>query len=98
MKLPSCPGVRTVALPATVIPHLVQHLAEYVDADPDALVFTGPKGAPVRRGNFNQLVGWGRTVAEPGAAAEFEKAVVGADVEYLHGPAKSFGYGMRHPA
>jgi integrase len=59
-------GVRTVALPAMVVPYLVEHLAEYVDPDPDALVFTGPKGAPIRRGNFNTLVGWGKKVAELG--------------------------------
>ncbi len=59
-------GHRTVALPAMVIPHVVAHLAEYVDHDPDALVFTGPKGAPVRRGNFHSLTGWVKARAEVG--------------------------------
>jgi integrase len=59
-------GIRAVALPAMVTPYLVAHLDMYVDADPEALVFTGPKGAPIRRGNFNPLVGWGKKVAELG--------------------------------
>jgi integrase len=59
-------GIRTVALPAMVTPYVVEHLAEYVDPDPDSLVFTGPKGAPIRRGNFNTLVDWGKKVAELG--------------------------------
>jgi len=57
---------RTVALQAMVTPYLVEHLAEYVDSGPDARVFTGPKGAPIRRGNFNTLVGWGNKAAELG--------------------------------
>lgn len=59
-------GLRTVALPSVVVPCMVEHLVEYVGADPDALVFTGPKGAPIRRSNFNPLVGWGKAVAELG--------------------------------
>lgn len=61
-------GVRTVALPAMVLPYLIKHLDEYVDTDPDALVFTGPKGAPIRRGNFNTLVGWTEKVDKLGAS------------------------------
>ncbi|MGL5857489.1 MAG: hypothetical protein ACRC35_03635 [Angustibacter sp.] len=59
-------GMRTVSLPATVTADLVAHLDRYVDVDPDALVFTGPKGAPIRRGNFNPLVRWGEAVAAAG--------------------------------
>jgi integrase len=51
-------GYRTVALPSMMMPDLLAHLDEYVRPDPDALVFTGPKGAPVRRGNFHSLMGW----------------------------------------
>ena len=58
-------GVRTVAVPAVVAAEVVEHLAAYVDARPDALVFTGPKDqAALRRGNFNNLVRWVPTVAE----------------------------------
>ena len=49
-----------------VIPHLAEHLAEYVDPDPDALVFAGPKGAPIRRSNFHSLLGWTKARAEIG--------------------------------
>lgn len=55
-------GVRTVTVPAAIRPELTAHLAEFVDPRPDALVFTGPKGAALRRGNFNTLVRWVATV------------------------------------
>lgn len=41
-------GRRTVAIPPHVLPRLVDHLDRFTDADPDALVFTGEKGGPVR--------------------------------------------------
>jgi integrase len=59
-------GLRTVVLPAMVVPHLAEHLAEYVDPDPNALVFAGPKGAPIRRSNFHSLLGWTKARAEVG--------------------------------
>ncbi|MDQ2709300.1 MAG: site-specific integrase [Actinomycetota bacterium] len=62
-------GVRTVAVPAPVATEVVKHLAAYVDARPDALVFTGPKDhAALRRGSFSNLVRWVPTVAELGMA------------------------------
>jgi integrase len=45
-------GVRTVSIPRSVAESMRDHLAEYVDDDPAALVFTGPKGGPIWRGNF----------------------------------------------
>ena len=51
-------GRRVVALPALVVEQLREHLAEYVEEGQTALVFTGPKGAPIRRGNLNKLIGW----------------------------------------
>lgn len=57
-------GIRTVALPAAIMTDLDDHLRKYVGADPDALLFTGPAGAPLRRGNFNKLVGWSEAVAK----------------------------------
>jgi len=39
----------------------------YVDARPDALVFTGPKGGPLRRAHFNTLTRWVETVRRHGA-------------------------------
>jgi integrase len=41
-------GRRTVALPAPLIPEIDAHLAAYVLADADAVVFTGEKGGPLR--------------------------------------------------
>jgi integrase len=55
-------GVRTVAVPPAIRPEIVKHLTVYVDARPEALVFTGPKGAALRRGNFNTLTRWVVTV------------------------------------
>ncbi|MQA78111.1 MAG: tyrosine-type recombinase/integrase [Streptosporangiales bacterium] len=60
-------GVRTVSLPAAVITDLRRHLAEHTKAGNDALVFTVPNGSPVRRGNFNKVVGWRDAVAAIGA-------------------------------
>lgn len=56
-------GVRVVSIPAAIADELRSHLARYVDEAPDALVFTGPKGAALRRGNFNPLVRWRQAVA-----------------------------------
>jgi integrase len=47
-------GRRTIALPVAVLPDLDDHLRSYVGAGNEALVFTGPKGAPLRRSNFQR--------------------------------------------
>jgi hypothetical protein len=49
---------RRVDLPGPIVELLRAHLEHYVDADERALVFTGPTGRPLRRSNFNKLVGW----------------------------------------
>ena len=49
---------RRIDLPMPVVEVLRSHIAHYVRDDPDALIFTGPKGGPLRRSNFNKLVGW----------------------------------------
>ncbi|MQA02141.1 MAG: tyrosine-type recombinase/integrase [Streptosporangiales bacterium] len=59
-------GVRKVALPASVLVDLREHLKKYVGRSADALLFTGAKGAALRRGNFNQLVRWRDAVARVG--------------------------------
>lgn len=59
-------GVRVVSIPAAIADELRQHLEDYPADGEDALVFTGPKGAPLRRGNFNPLVGWREAVASIG--------------------------------
>ncbi len=45
---------------------LREHLRDYVADDLDALVFTGAKGAPLRRGNFHRAAKWAETVAKVG--------------------------------
>ena len=60
-------GRRVVALPRPVMADLATHLETYVGAEPDALVFTGVKGGPLRRSNFNKLTDWKKTVADLGA-------------------------------
>jgi integrase len=37
-----------------VVPDVREHLADFVGAAPTALVFAGPKGAPLRRSNFQK--------------------------------------------
>jgi len=59
-------GLRTVSLPGLVVEELKRHLRAYVDPEPSAFVFTGPKGKPIRRGNFNPLVGWIEVVGAMG--------------------------------
>jgi len=53
---------RAVGIPAAVIPVLREHLAVYVGPEPTAFVFTGAKGAPLRRSNFNRMTGWKHAV------------------------------------
>jgi integrase len=45
---------RTAPLPRRIVKELDAHLARYVAPDADALVFTGPKGAPLRRAGFRR--------------------------------------------
>ena len=49
---------RTVGIPEAIILALREHLAVFVGPEPTALVFAGPKGAPLRRSNFNRGSGW----------------------------------------
>ena len=46
-------GRRTVSVPAAIIPALADHLQQFAEPGPDGVVFVGPKGGPLRRGNFN---------------------------------------------
>jgi integrase len=57
---------RTVSVPASVLPAVRTHLAEYVEEAEDAFVFTGPNGRPIWRGNFNKMVSWPEAVASIG--------------------------------
>ena len=46
-------GLRTVSIPATILPDIAAHLAEHTRPDANALVFTGVKGGPLRRSSFD---------------------------------------------
>ncbi len=59
-------GLRTVTIPNAIQHEIRAHLATYVAEDSDAFVFTGAKGAVLRRANFQRAVNWTKTVAEIG--------------------------------
>jgi integrase len=59
-------GLRRVSLPHAVVVELRKHLVAYVEAEPSSLVFTGPKGAPIRRGNARKLLRWNDALAAVG--------------------------------
>lgn len=55
-------GTRTVGFPDLVSPVLRWHLACFTQDGEDHLIFTGPHGAPLRRGNFRRRV-WLKALA-----------------------------------
>jgi integrase len=61
-------GRRVVGIPGTIVPALREHLAAFVGKEPDALVFAGQRGMPLRRSNFNKMSGWPHVVESIGAA------------------------------
>ncbi len=61
-------GARVVALPRAIADRLAEHLAEMAADEPDALVFAGDTGVPLRRSNFNRQCRWPQSVAAIGAA------------------------------
>lgn len=60
-------GMRTVSLPAAILPVLTEHLRVHVKEWPDSFVFTTMNGKTIWRGNFNKLVKWRKTVGGIGA-------------------------------
>ncbi len=50
-------GRRVVAIPSELLPDIRRHLTRVRRRQPDALIFAGPKGAPLRRSNFSKFVG-----------------------------------------
>lgn len=60
-------GLRSVTLPRPVAVILAEHLTSQGDKTPDALIFTGDKGAALRRSNFNRQAKWPDSVAAIGA-------------------------------
>ena len=51
-------GMRTVSIPALIVPHLDAHLEKYVRPGESALVLTGLQGGPLRRSGFNKVTRW----------------------------------------
>ena len=51
-------GRRSVAIPPHVVPLLLAHLNAYVGPDPEALVFTGTKGGPLRPHVLQKAWNW----------------------------------------
>jgi integrase len=51
-------GVRTVAIPEAIIPALREHLDQFTEPEPDALIFTGARGGILRRSNFRRAAKW----------------------------------------
>jgi integrase len=47
-------GRRLIAIPAGMLPDVVEHLAVHVAPGAEALVFAGPKGGTLRRSNFQK--------------------------------------------
>jgi integrase len=62
-------GVRTVALPAGVIPVLRARLAEYSEKSGSRRVFVGAHGATKRRSNFAPM--WAMAIKRAGLAPGF---------------------------
>ncbi len=48
-------GVRTVAIPDAILDDLRAHLRTYAEPGADGRVFTGPKGATIRRSNWHTV-------------------------------------------
>jgi integrase len=64
-------GKRTVAIPEVAVEALEGHLEEFVDSGNEATVFTGSKGAYLRRSTFTRAVKWRRTCNEVGLPPAF---------------------------
>lgn len=67
----SAAGLRTVALPDLILVDLRLHLDQHVKDSPDALIFTGEKGAILRRGNWRRSAKWAEAVEKASLPAGF---------------------------
>jgi integrase len=59
-------GLRTVTIPTAIRRDVRAHLRDFVPDEPDALVFTGAKGAVLRRSNFQRSCNWTAAVTQVG--------------------------------
>jgi integrase len=64
-------NVRTVTIPDVLVDELRDHLGSYVGPSGDAPLFTGPKGATPKRGNWRVSVRWAERVQAAGLPAGF---------------------------
>jgi integrase len=60
----SAAGRRDVTIPAFLLPDVTEHLGTFTAANPRSLVFTGPKGAQLRRSNFSRA--WNKATTAAG--------------------------------
>jgi hypothetical protein len=58
-------GKRTVSFPADIVPELIDHLEQFTDTAPSALVLIGPKDGRLRRSNFRKFWHRAREAACP---------------------------------
>lgn len=59
-------GVRTVTIPTAIREEFRNHLHDYVESDPESLIFAGAKGAMLRRSNFQTASRWTEAVTAAG--------------------------------
>ncbi|MEV0623110.1 site-specific integrase [Nonomuraea sp. NPDC050404] len=59
-------GRRTIGIPQSIVPMLKKHMDTYVQDRPDALMFPGAKGGPMRRSGFNTRTRWVDVVTDMG--------------------------------
>jgi integrase len=64
-------GLRSVAVPALLLPELAAHLAEFTDSEATAFVFLGELGGRLRRSNFRRATHWQASVVRVGLPAGF---------------------------
>jgi integrase len=57
-------GVRWVSIPPFLLPDVIEHLEQFTGSAENCLVFTGPKGAQLRRSNFTRQ--WRKALAAAG--------------------------------
>ncbi len=67
----SVAGVRTVSLPGPISLDLQNHLEKFTKAGSEALIFTGEKGAILKRGNWRTAVKWPEAVRKAGLPVGF---------------------------
>ena len=59
-------GVRTIALPRSLMPEIARHLERFAEVGADGRVFVGPYGVTPTRRNFGRI--WGRAKKDVGEA------------------------------